>query len=204
MSTLCSVQGVNWKRPRWLAGEEGFERVNPDVAARQALPTCPYTRTPSTSFGGRVSQEIAHFLLGCAGKTSVCGATTKRGTPGNPPTPHSDPLPASATRPPRGVGGDGMSRHIARGDRNEQSEAHPQGEAGNRYGESRRSPETRSCQAACEIKTGRGSRTVAPAPGFDDSGHHEGYWLGTTCRPGVLRGRRAQKARPHFGVREAR
>jgi hypothetical protein len=41
-------------------------------------------------------------------------------------------------------------------------------------------------------------------PGFDNSRHHEGHWLATTYRPGLLRGRRAQKARPHFGVREAR
>jgi hypothetical protein len=32
--------------------------------------------------------------------------------PGNPLLPHSDPLPASATPPPRGVGGDGMSGQI--------------------------------------------------------------------------------------------
>jgi hypothetical protein len=35
-------------------------------------------------------------------------------------------------------------------------------------------------QAACEIQTGRSPRTVAPAPGFDDSRHHEDDWLATT------------------------
>jgi hypothetical protein len=56
---------------------------------------------------------------------------------GNPLLLAPDLLPASAIRPPRGCGGDGMSRHIARGDRNDQDEARPQGEVRDRHKEGR-------------------------------------------------------------------
>ena len=85
---------------------------------------------------GGLSHKIARFPLDFAAETSVFGATTKRGAaPEIPLLPHPNLLPASAIRPPRGVGGDGMSRRIARGDRNDQTEARPQGEVRERYEE---------------------------------------------------------------------
>jgi hypothetical protein len=69
--------------------------------------------------------------------------------------------------------------------------------AGGRGKPTQRKPRAKSKQAAVLELLRRPQGSTIPAI-------MKANGLATTFSPGVLRGRRAQKARPHFGVREAR